>query len=65
MIFLGSMTQNIITKSTTVLLYFMLVRVHLEFCAQFWVPHFKKIVDKAEWVQRKETNMVEGLENEC
>jgi len=42
-------------------LYKTLVRPHLEYCAQFWSPHYRKDVEKIERVQRRFTRMLPGL----
>ena len=42
-------------------LYVALVRLQLEYCVQFWVPHFKRDTEDLERVQRKATHMISGF----
>ena len=39
------------------------VRAHLQYCVQLWGPQHRKDMDLLEWVQRKATKMIKGMEH--
>uniref|UniRef100_A0A8D2L497 Reverse transcriptase domain-containing protein n=1 Tax=Varanus komodoensis TaxID=61221 RepID=A0A8D2L497_VARKO len=61
---LGCIARSVASRSRKVLLllYTTLVRPQLEYCAQFWPPHYRKDIARLESVQCRATRLVASLQ---
>ena len=57
----GSMVSR--SREAILPLYSALMRPHLEYCIQVWSPQYRKRMELLEYIQRRATEMIQGMEH--
>ena len=60
---LGCIKRSVASRVREVILFSVLVRPHMEYCIQMWSPQYRRDTDLSECVQRRATNMAQGMEH--
>lgn len=61
----GCIKRSMARRSREVILplYPVLVRPHQEYCIQMWRPQYRRDTDLLDFVQRRTTKMIHGMEH--
>ena len=59
---LGCIKRSVSSRAKEVILPLCSVRPHLEYCVRMWGPQYRRHMDLLEHVQKKATEMIQGME---